>query len=77
MQLGARWRAGDAPHRSVPESLHAAIAAAEAERPGAGSWTLTWLEGRPICTLDDVVTLQLAADEAIPDEEGDDDDWLS
>ncbi|CAG7618020.1 Fe-S oxidoreductase [Leucobacter soli] len=52
MQLGARWPARDAPHRSVPEALHPAIAELEAAHPDAGYWTLTWLEGRPVCRLD-------------------------
>lgn len=88
MQLGARWRVGDPPHRSVPQPLHDMIAAQEAAHPGAVSWTLTWLEGRPRCALDDValVTLDAAgcpklvadADEhTYPSDENDDeDDWL-
>lgn len=59
MQLGARWLVGHAPHHSVPELLHATIAAREGVHPGAASWTLTWLEGRPVCTLDDLETVSL------------------
>lgn len=85
MQLGVRWRAGDAPHRSVPETLHAEIAAQEALHPEAESWTLTWLEGRPRCALDVVVTVTLTASSEIlvEDELPDtiafetDDDWLN
>ncbi|GAA1319852.1 Fe-S oxidoreductase [Leucobacter albus] len=63
MQLGSRWQTSQPPHPAVPEALHGAIAAAEREAfegnagsgaaaggaaaGGAGSWTLTWLEGRP------------------------------
>lgn len=47
MQLGARWRAGETPHRGVPELLHPAIASAETAHASGASWTLTWLEGRP------------------------------
>ncbi|WP_336659377.1 Fe-S oxidoreductase [Leucobacter sp. USHLN153] len=54
MQLGARWRVGDPPHRSVPVLLHGAIAEQELAHPKSDSWTLTWLEGRPRCELDDV-----------------------
>ncbi|RZT60954.1 Fe-S oxidoreductase [Leucobacter luti] len=61
MQLGARWRVGETPHRGVPPELHAAIAEAEAAHPGAASWTLTWLEGRPRCALDDVLIVGLDA----------------
>lgn len=55
MQLGARWRVGDAPHRGVPEALHAAIAESEALHPSGSAWTLTWLEGRPRVELFDAV----------------------
>lgn len=65
MRLGARWLAGDPPHRGVPEGLTVAIADAEAAQPGAESWTLTWLEGRPVCTLlragEAVVEVRLSA----------------
>lgn len=57
MQLGSRWPAGQPPHHGVPELLHAAISAAESRVFGghepAGSWTLTWLEGRPRVELVD------------------------
>ena len=52
MQLGTRWSAGAQPPRQVPEQLHAAIAQIEAEHGAAGSWTLTFLEGRAIVELD-------------------------
>lgn len=66
MQLGTRWAAGSAPPASVPAALRPAIAEAEALsvaggtlslQTGAlnvlrGTWTLTWLEGRPIAELD-------------------------
>ncbi|MBN9613711.1 MAG: Fe-S oxidoreductase [Actinobacteria bacterium] len=51
MQLGARWIAGQPPHRSVPAAMHAAIASAETAHAEAESWTLSWLEGRPVCEL--------------------------
>ena len=59
MQLGARWQAGTPPHRSVPEALHPAIAEQEAQHSAAKSWTLTWLEGRPRCVLDDLAFVAL------------------
>ncbi|WP_125099217.1 Fe-S oxidoreductase [Leucobacter chromiireducens] len=82
MQLGARWRVGEPPHRGVPPELHDAIAAAEAAHPGSASWTLTWLEGRPRCALDELLVVTLDAGGSVraeslasdPDEE---DDWLS
>lgn len=65
MQLGARWAVGHAPHRGVPPELHATIAATEAEFPAGKSWTLTWLEGRPRCALEDLVLVGLDAGGAI------------
>ncbi|MFF8817773.1 Fe-S oxidoreductase [Leucobacter sp. NPDC015123] len=60
MQLGSRWQVGQPPHPGVPEKLHAAVAAAERQLEGGpqvghhgGSWTLTWLEGRPRVELFD------------------------
>lgn len=55
MQLGARWRVGEEPHRGVPPRLHGAIAEQELNHPEAHSWTLTFLEGRPRCALDHIV----------------------
>ncbi|WP_366247018.1 hypothetical protein [Microbacterium sp. 13-71-7] len=66
MQLGTRWAAGSEPPASVPAALRPGIADAEARsvaggtlslQTGAlnllrGTWTLTWLEGRPIAELD-------------------------
>lgn len=90
MQLGARWRVGDPPHRSVPQELHKAIAEQEVRYPNADAWTLTWLEGRPQCALDDLVLVNLDATGAprvssldprgaafAASDDGDDsDDWL-
>lgn len=80
MQLGARWRVGEPPHRSVPSALHGAIAAQEATHPGAVSWTLTWLEGRPRCALDDVALVTSDLDGRailVTESNEDDDDWLN
>lgn len=54
MQLGTRWRARTTPPAGVPVALRDEIAAVEETlSPGAApSWTLTWLEGRPIAELD-------------------------
>lgn len=59
MQLGSRWRAREAPHRSVPAALHDEIARQEALFPDAHSWTLTWLEGLPQCSLDGELVVSL------------------
>lgn len=85
MQLGSRWQAGDAPHRSVPGALHQEILAQELANPDANSWTLTWLEGRPRCTLDGQVTVTLTPQGRVVVESGitgdiqgdEDDDWLN
>lgn len=71
MQLGARWRVGEPPHRSLPDELREVVAEHEAAQPDAQAWTLTWLEGKPRLALDDV---PLDAD---PELEAEDDDWLS
>lgn len=88
MQLGARWQAGQPPHRGVPAELHGIIAELESAHPGAQSWTLTWLEGRPRCALQcepgcagcavqpEPVAV-LADAPAAGDSDADDDDWLS
>lgn len=81
MKLGTRWGFGSAPPTAVPIGIHAAISEAEAAAGPAGegsSWTLTWLEGRPIATLDDGTTVTI--DGGIPristvDGEDDPDAW--
>lgn len=80
MQLGARWRVGEPPHRSVPAELHAEVARQEAAHPEASSWTLTWLEGKPRCALDDLVVVTPAgverAGDGVATMAEEDDDWL-
>lgn len=56
MMVGSRFSVGADIPRSLPEILHAEIRAAEEglsddERKSL-RWTLTWLEGQPIVTLD-------------------------
>ncbi|BDZ46554.1 hypothetical protein [Naasia aerilata] len=56
--LGTRWRFGEAPPPRLPAAAAEAVRRAEAEllaggsAPDAASWTLTWLEGRPVAELD-------------------------
>jgi hypothetical protein len=56
--LGTRWRFGSPPPSRLPEAASAAVRDAEAElltedpASADGSWTLTWLEGRPVAELD-------------------------
>jgi hypothetical protein len=68
MQIGTRWTVHtECPAALAPEILFA-IAEQEAElRPlkvdtSAWRWTLTYLEGRPIVTLDDGTTIRISAD---------------
>lgn len=90
MQLGSRWLVGEQPHRGVPSELHTAIQEQEELHPSAHSWTLTWLEGRPRCQLDDclivtidrdgahqVITLTGQSGNDIISGDDDDDDWLA
>ncbi|WP_416446818.1 hypothetical protein AB3K78_05735 [Leucobacter sp. HNU] len=56
------------------------ISAAEQQYPEASAWTLTWLEGRPRCALDDLLLVTLDGTESLRTTEealDDDDDWLS
>lgn len=89
MQLGTRWQAGATPPPSVPEQLRVAIAAVEQAASARDpheqnlSWTLTWLENRPVCRFDTGVTLRLDAHGTVlhTDEKGlhseiQEDDWL-
>lgn len=81
MRLGTRWAFGAATPAAVPTELTAAIPRAEAAvgESGSGmSWTLTWLEGRPIATLDDDTVVTIEEGEAIVRGARDpepDDDW--
>ncbi|WP_217132298.1 Fe-S oxidoreductase [Leucobacter chinensis] len=87
MRIGVRWGAGTRPHPTVPVELHEAIEALDADGL-EGSWTLTWLEGLPVCTRsDDAVitldrngsvvtgTMESTVSDAVDGD--DDDDWLS
>lgn len=83
MRLGARWRVGESPHASVPADLHSAIRDAEIAHPRASSWTLTWLENRPRCALDDVLIATIDQAGVVQlvlvgqdHEDNEDDDWL-
>ncbi len=59
MQLGTRWTLGTTPPSRLSGPILAGIVAVEAEiaqlsvDASTWRWTLTWLEGRPVCELDD------------------------
>ncbi|GAA2754441.1 hypothetical protein CLV52_2630 [Amnibacterium kyonggiense] len=69
MQLGTRWPIGAAAPARVPEPVRAAIRTVEAELEDADvattgwSWTLTFLEGKPIVDLDDGTRIRLVDDD--------------
>lgn len=92
MQLGTRWKAGEAPPASVPQLLVTAIAEVEstiAHEHGVAElntlfWTLTWLENRPLCRLDSGEELTVNSGGMVVQTSNDDfsttegdDDWLS
>ncbi|WP_374010731.1 hypothetical protein [Leifsonia sp. LS-T14] len=59
MQLGTRWSVGDKPPASLPEVVAYAVQTVEEElvatdvETSGWNWTLTWLEAKPVVTLDD------------------------
>jgi hypothetical protein len=59
MMVGSRFSVGSDIPRSIPAPLHEEIRAVEAsltdDERATLRWTLTWLEGRPIVTLDNGV----------------------
>jgi hypothetical protein len=59
MMVGGRFSVGWDIPRAIPEALHDQIKAVEAtlsdEEKELLRWTLTWLEGQPIITLDNGV----------------------
>ena len=59
MQIGTRWSVGDEAPKSLPLGIRHAVGEEErvlrdleADTEGWG-WTLTFLEGEPVVTLDD------------------------
>ncbi|HUH53223.1 MAG TPA: Fe-S oxidoreductase [Microbacteriaceae bacterium] len=60
MRIGTRWSRGSKPHPSVPKKLLEDIKAIEELHPQGENWTLTWLEGNPVCTLDDLCVLSVS-----------------
>ncbi|SDZ30034.1 hypothetical protein [Herbiconiux ginsengi] len=68
IQLGTRWLVGDEPPSRLPQVVIDAIYEVEGELAEAGvdaaewSWTLTWLEGKPVVELDDETVIEYDAD---------------
>ncbi|CAD5996209.1 hypothetical protein [Agreia sp. COWG] len=69
IQLGTRWPVGDETPERLPqvvsdavEEVEAALAEAKTDTSG-WNWTLTWLEGKPVCELDDGTLVEYDADE--------------
>jgi hypothetical protein len=59
MQLGTRWAVGEQSPASLPEVVAYAVQTVEEElvatdvETAGWKWTLTWLEAKPVVTLDD------------------------
>jgi hypothetical protein len=59
MQLGTRWAVGEQSPASLPEVVAYAVQTVEEELVATDvettgwKWTLTWLEAKPVVTLDD------------------------
>lgn len=68
MQLGTRWFAHTPPPQQLDYSVVDAISEVERELAALKqdtslwSWTLTYLEGRPVVQLDDGTTISVNAD---------------
>jgi hypothetical protein len=68
IQLGTRWAVGDETPSRLPHVVSDAIeeveaVLAEGDTDTAGwNWTLTWLEGKPVCELDDGTLVEYDAD---------------
>jgi hypothetical protein len=64
IQLGTRWLVGDEPPSRLPQVVIDAVYEVEGELAEQGvnasdwSWTLTWLEGRPVVELDDETVIE-------------------
>jgi hypothetical protein len=71
MMVGSRFSVGSEIPRSLPVELHREIRAVEAslseEEMTTLRWTLTWLEGRPVVTLDNGVQVGRPAHESDED----------
>jgi hypothetical protein len=59
MQLGTRWAVGEQPPASLPEVVTYAVSTVEEDLVATDvdtsgwRWTLTWLEQKPVVSLDD------------------------
>lgn len=77
MQLGTRWAVGAEPPTQLPQVVVDAVRGVESELVHVDSsqwrWTLTWLEGNPVVTLDDGTVIRYTGGEAfvIAEAEGD------
>lgn len=68
IQLGTRWSVGDDAPDRLPSAVADAVQDVEAELAEQGvdteswNWTLTWLEGKPVCELDDGTVIEYSPD---------------
>lgn len=69
MQLGTRWGVGEPSPASLPEVVAYAVRTVEEELVATDvettgwNWTLTWLESKPVVTLDDGTEIRYNAHE--------------
>lgn len=69
IQLGTRWSVGDDAPDRLPQAVIDAVLDVEGELAEANvdtkswNWTLTWLEQRPVCELDDGTIIEYDPDE--------------
>lgn len=68
MQLGTRWSVGTTPPANLPQPVLDEIVAVEGEiahlDTATWRWTLTWLEGKPVCELDDGTVIRFDGEHA-------------
>lgn len=88
MQMGSRFALGAPVPAGLPHVVEIAIQAVEEELTALGednsgwSWTLTWLEGRPVLELDDgtIIRYNPGEDSATITQPAvaveDDEDWI-
>lgn len=72
MRLGTRWGHGDEPPRALPDAVRDVVNDVGGSA-GPGSWTLTWLEGRPIVEHDTGVRVRVTRGGEVVVDDVDDD----
>lgn len=88
MRIGTRWPAGSEPPAGLPAALVDAIQEFESREFGDvravtatahAFWTLTWLEGRPVCQLENGPEFTIDSNGHVQNstaQQSESDDWL-